>query len=137
MGLLDTLMRPGRAIAPTLDEVVDESPHRAYRIGRRPEVPSAFRPYRLDGETFRQHQIPFERLQEVLPGTRALGISNGEGPLRERRADEIGDDPVVRPVAAADDIAGARAVATAIPRVARKESRYAKDTSSAQALLLE
>ena len=49
-----------------------------------------------------------ERFEDVLPGADGEGAADADGLACEEAADEVGDEAVGGPVAAADDVAGAR-----------------------------
>ena len=72
------------------------------------EVPRAGKLWTVLMKFFRERQISAQRFQDVLPGSGCHGIAN----LQRRRgfecAHDVGDQAISGPVAAADDIAGAR-----------------------------
>ncbi len=87
------------------------------------------------GEARAEQEVAAERLEHVLPGTHRARIPHGDGPLGGERAHGVRHDPVLRPVAATDDVP-ARAPATAIPcspsfEGGKKLLRYEATMSSA------
>ncbi len=59
-------------------------------------------------QTFGQQQVPGQRLEHVLPGTHCRRIAYPQLCAARERTHAVGQQTVVRPVAAAHDIAGAR-----------------------------
>jgi hypothetical protein len=51
--------------------------------------------------------VAVQGLEDVLPGADGVGAADADGLAGEEAADEVGDEAVERPVAAADDVAGA------------------------------
>ncbi len=92
-------------------------------------------------EFFGEADVAVDGFEDVLPGANGLGAADADGFAGEEPADEIGDEAVGGPVAAADDVTGAGGgdgyfvfgefVDGEI------DWRKAAETSSAQALELE
>lgn len=74
----------------------------------RPEVPGADRVRRAFGERLGQQEIALGRFQHMLPGPRRLGVAQLEAAAPLESANRVRDQPVLGPVAAAEDVAGAR-----------------------------
>jgi hypothetical protein len=53
---------------------------------------------------FRQQEVPRKALQHVLPGPDRAGVPQGYGLSRLYRPDAVGDDPVLRVIAPADNV---------------------------------
>src|ERR1035438_4763307 len=62
----------------------------------------------LREECLSQHQVTVQRLEHVLPGTDGIGTPDYNRLPGEESADQIRNEPVLGPVTAANDIAGAR-----------------------------
>ncbi len=58
-------------------------------------------------ELFGERDVAVQGLEDVLPGADGVGAADGDGCAGEEAADEVGDEAIERPVAAADDVAGA------------------------------
>ncbi len=79
----------------------------------------ALRPARVA----RRAQIAAQAVQHVLPRPRRLGRADRERLAALRRAHQVGNQPVLGPVAAADDVAGARRGERGRPSAAKKARR--------------
>ena len=56
---------------------------------------------------FGEGDVAVEGLEDVLPGADGVRAADADGLAGEEAADEVGDEAVERPVASADDVAGA------------------------------
>ena len=54
-----------------------------------------------------ERDVAVEGLDDVLPGSNGERAADADGLAGEEAADEVGNEAVGRPVAAADDVAGA------------------------------
>jgi hypothetical protein len=58
-------------------------------------------------EVLGEEDVAVEGIEDVLPGADGVRAADADGRAGEEAADEVGDEAVGRPVAAADDVAGA------------------------------
>jgi hypothetical protein len=57
------------------------------------------------GQRLQEHQIPRQTVEHVLPGARRLRVAQHQRLTGQRRAHDIGDQPVLGEIAAADHVA--------------------------------
>lgn len=55
-------------------------------------------------ETLSEEEVAAKRLEDVLPGTDSMGITDSHGRAREECAHAVGDETIECPIAATDDI---------------------------------
>ena len=65
------------------------------------------RAWRSGKQLFRKAHVSVQRFENMLPRTYGMWTANAYGLTRKEASDEIGDKTIGRPVASADDVAGA------------------------------
>jgi len=97
---------PAGAITPGAGEVFGDPVHRAGIVVQRTEVPG----FGMGGSFFvkplREPEIPGQGFQYMLPGADGVGVADEDRPAFADGAEDVGDEAVFGPVAAADDVAG-------------------------------
>src|SRR5687768_11063533 len=94
--------------APELGELIRQILDGNGVIARRSKVPSLGKSGFARGESLCQHEIAAQRLEYVLPGTDRVRTTDNDGSVRDDATHKIGDNSIFRPVAATDNVAGAR-----------------------------
>ena len=74
-----------------------------------PEIPAAGEALRVLEQALREQQVARERLEHVLPWPGRARVADLDDVAARGAAHDVGNEPVFRPVAAADDVARARA----------------------------
>ena len=94
--------------APGVDEDLGELLHRDVILSRRPKIPAgAPRCRRIGEHRGGERQITGERLEHMLPRPHGCRIPHRHRLTGREVPHDVGDDPVGRPVAAANHVAGA------------------------------
>ena len=87
-------------------QVFDDPADRLGVVVIRAEIPAFGESGAFNAKLFRQHQIPRQRFQHMLPGSCRQRRADGKRAPGIECAQEIRNQPIRRPVAAADDVAG-------------------------------
>ena len=129
--------RPAQLRRPQLGDPLDQPADRPRVLLGRAEVPSGRVLGRVP-QRLREHEVAAQRVEHVLPRADRVGVANARRLAGERRAHDVGHEPVLAPVAAADHVAGARRRdARAVLDRRRTSCERRSSTSSAQPLELE
>ena len=92
---------------PRCDKQLRELLHRDVSVVGRSEIPArAPLCLRLLEHPCGEREIARERLEHMLPGAYGCGIPQGDRFACRQMAHDVGDDPILSPVTAADDVAG-------------------------------
>jgi len=106
MRMVAGVLFPAGAITPGAGEVFGDPVHRAGIVVQRTEVPG----FGMGGSFFvkplREPEIPGQGFQYMLPGADGVGVADEDRPAFADGAEDVGDEAVFGPVAAADDVAG-------------------------------
>ena len=99
---------PGGAVAPEVCHLLDDPVDGLGVVVGGAEVEGGGEAGGSCGEEmFGEEDVAVEGLEDVLPGADGVGAADADGLAGEEAADEVGDEAVGGPVAAADDVAGA------------------------------
>ena len=105
MRVLAAIRHPARALTPCRSEPLHDPLHRLGIFIVRAEVPAFGIGRAFFIELLRQHQITGQRLQHMLPGAGGVGVADVDRTAFCDGAHDIRNEPVVCPIAAADDVA--------------------------------
>ena len=97
---------PLGAVAPTLNETLDEPGDRPAVLLAGAEVPRLGDLRAAAAELLGQQQVAGQRVHHVLPGAHRMGRADPHRLAAGHGAHHVGYQPMVAPVAAADDVAG-------------------------------
>jgi hypothetical protein len=106
---------PARVVVEAGDEAVDDVDGGAGGGVGGCKIEAGRRLGRVVGQALDVAEIAGQRVQHMLPGADGGGVAQHRRLARPERAHEIGDQAVGRPVAAADDVAGAGAAEADAP----------------------
>ena len=101
------LVQPARIVTPGGGQALDDPLHRLHIVVGRAEVPALGKPGAVFEQGLGQAQIAVQRLQHMLPGPGRLRISHYHRQAGVEGTQGVGHQPVGRPIAAADHVAGA------------------------------
>jgi len=96
-----------RTVAPDPGQIVDDPRHRFGIVVVRAEVPAFSVLSTFGVELFGKRQIARERFEHMLPGPDRIRAADHDLATFFDGAHDIGNQPIQRPVAAANHVAGA------------------------------
>src|SRR4029077_1317420 len=99
---------PTRAIPPEFAESIDHPGDRPRFFGCRTEVPGFTETSRVAREALGEREIARQRLQHVLPGAHRVRSPEYDGLARRKCPHAVGNESILCPIAAANDVAGPR-----------------------------
>ena len=106
VGMLVGVGDPTGSPAPKFRGLFDDPAHRARILIIRPKIPA----FGVGGavliKPFGQQEIAAQGFQYMLPGANGVGVADAGGLAAFEGGQQVGDQPVLGPVAAADDVTG-------------------------------